>query len=125
MSAATTAVSTPTTAPVYVTVINNGPASAATVKLTDAVPSGTTFVSQAQSTGPAFSCTNPAAGATGTTSCSISALASKASATFKLTYALPSSTTQTSVVDTAVVSSAINPDPTPANNTSTATTPVS
>lgn len=107
-----------------VTVTNHGPSAAASVRLSDVVPSRTTFMSESQTAGPAFSCKNPPVGATGTTSCSLSLLNSGASASFKLTYHLPSNTTLTSVTNTATVSSS-TPDPVPANNSSTLTIPVS
>jgi uncharacterized repeat protein (TIGR01451 family) len=107
-----------------VTVTNHGPASASAVTLTDGVPTGTTFVSETQTAGSTFTCTNPAAGGTGTTKCTIAALPSGATATFSMTYHLPSSTTLTSVSNTAKVSSK-TPDPTSTNNSSTVTTPVS
>jgi hypothetical protein len=92
----------------------------------DARPAaGTTFVAEAQTAGPTLTCKNPPRGATGNTKCSIVTLAAGASATIHVAYALPSTTTQTSVVGTAQVSSTLNPDPVPANNTATVSTPVS
>jgi uncharacterized repeat protein (TIGR01451 family) len=107
-----------------VTVTNHGPSSALSVTMNDAVPTGTTFVSQSQTGGPTFTCTNPAVGGTGTTSCKIGKLASGAIATFTLTFFLPGTTMQTSVTDTATVNSSISPDPTTSDNSSTVTTPV-
>jgi uncharacterized repeat protein (TIGR01451 family) len=107
-----------------ITVTNLGPSIAASVKLTDAVPGGTTFVSEVQPAGPAFTCTNPLAGGTGTTICTLSLLNPGASAVFTLTYKVPSTTTLTSVTNTASVSSS-TPDPNTANNSSTVITPVS
>jgi uncharacterized repeat protein (TIGR01451 family) len=106
-----------------VTATNNGPSAAASVRLSDVVPTGTTFISENQTAGPPFRCTNPPVGGTGTTTCSLSLLNSGASATFNLTYHLPSSTTLTSVTNTAKVSSS-TPDPVPANNNSTLRIPV-
>jgi uncharacterized repeat protein (TIGR01451 family) len=106
-----------------VVVANHGPTAAVAAKLTDSVPPGTTFVSESQTAGPAFTCTNPPAGGTGTTSCTIKTLASGASATFHLSYKVPSATTLTSVSNTAKVSSS-TADPKPVNNSSTARTPV-
>jgi uncharacterized repeat protein (TIGR01451 family) len=104
-----------------VIVTNGGPAPATTTKLTDAVPAGTTFLSESQSQGPAFTCTNPAAGGTGTSTCTIASLASGVSATLHFTYTVPASTSLTSVSNTAQVSSAIA-DPYSGDNTSTVTT---
>jgi len=108
-----------------ITVANAGPSAASTVKMSDVVPSGTTFSSESQNSGPAFTCTHPAVGAAGTTSCSIGSLASGASATFQLTFSLPSGSTLTTVSDTAKVSSSVNPDPNTANNMATGSAPVS
>jgi uncharacterized repeat protein (TIGR01451 family) len=104
-----------------VIVTNGGPAPATTTKLTDAVPAGTTFLSESQSQGPAFTCTNPAAGGTGTSTCTIASLASGVSATLHFTYTVPASTSLTSVSNTAQVSSAVA-DPYSGDNTSTVTT---
>jgi uncharacterized repeat protein (TIGR01451 family) len=106
-----------------VVVVNHGPTAATAARLTDAVPTGTTFVSESQSAGPVFTCTNPAAGGTGTSSCTIRSLASGASATFHLTYKVPSTTTLTAVSNTARVSSS-TADPNAKNNSSTVRTPV-
>src|SRR6201989_3148285 len=55
-----------------VTVRNNGPDPAINAVVADNVPAGTTFVSAAQNSGPAFTCTVPAAGsASGTISCAV------------------------------------------------------
>ena len=64
-----------------ITVLNAGPSDAQTVALTDLVPANTTFVSDAQTSGPAFNLTTPAAGGTGTISGTIGTLALGASAT--------------------------------------------
>jgi uncharacterized repeat protein (TIGR01451 family) len=45
-----------------ITVTNNGPSPAANVSLTDSLPANTTFVSQSQTSGPAFTLTNSASG---------------------------------------------------------------
>ena len=49
-----------------ITVLNAGPSDAQTVAMTDMVPANTTFVSDAQTSGPAFILSSPAAGGTGT-----------------------------------------------------------
>ena len=64
------------------TVTNAGGAAASSVSMRDPLPANTSFVSTAQNSGPAFTCTSPAAGSTGTISCSIASLAAGASATF-------------------------------------------
>jgi uncharacterized repeat protein (TIGR01451 family) len=75
-----------------VTITNIGPDAALTVSLADPLPTTTigpntysmTFVSNTQNSGPAFSCTNPSAGTNGTITCTISSLASGASANFTI-----------------------------------------
>src|SRR5436305_475729 len=58
-----------------VEVTNKGPDDAQIVVLTSSVPGGTTFVSEAQTSGPAFNCTTPTVGSgTGLISCTITTL---------------------------------------------------
>jgi uncharacterized repeat protein (TIGR01451 family) len=104
-----------------VTVTNNGLSDAQTVALTDNTPANSTFVSESQTSGPAFSCTNPAVGGTGPVSCTLATLASGASASFTLVFnvsaAVPNGTT---ITNTASVASS-TPDSVPANNSATST----
>jgi uncharacterized repeat protein (TIGR01451 family) len=102
------------------TIINNGPSSAASVSITDVVAAPFTFVSLTQTTGPTFSCSTPAAGATGTITCSIATLAPGASATFSLVLHLSSAAGSGSVSNTAIVTTS-TADPEPANDASTTT----
>src|SRR5205823_7929673 len=107
-----------------ITVANNGPSTATTVAFTDALPAGETFVSEAQNTGPAFSCTNPAVGSNGTVTCSIGTLNSGAMATFTITAKVSSATAAgTTLSNTANISSA-TPDSNSGNNSSTVNTTV-
>jgi uncharacterized repeat protein (TIGR01451 family) len=100
-----------------VTVSNAGPNDAAGVTLTDTVPSGSTFASWTQTSGPQFSCSTPADGGTGTISCTIAIFpgveGKTSSAAFELTL-----NTSAQVTNTAAVSSSTT-DPRPDNNTST------
>src|SRR5437762_2254537 len=114
-------------------VTNYGPDSSANVTLTDSVPGNSTFVSFVQTSGPAFTCTNPASGGTGTTSCTIATLSSGAIATFLATYDVGAGVaTGTEITNNADVASVttINPtvlateDPNTRNNTTSATTTV-
>jgi uncharacterized repeat protein (TIGR01451 family) len=99
------------------TVTNNGPNTAQSVTLTDTLPAGTTFVSEAQSAGPAFTCVNPSVGGTGTVSCSIVTLASAASATFTVVFKVGSNVASlTTITNTASVAQSTS-DPAPVNNT--------
>jgi uncharacterized repeat protein (TIGR01451 family) len=70
-----------------VEVTNKGPDDAHSVVLTSSVPEGTTFVSEAQTSGPAFTCTTPTAGSgSGTISCTIDTLPANAVAVFALAF---------------------------------------
>ncbi|HVS80565.1 MAG TPA: immunoglobulin-like domain-containing protein [Pyrinomonadaceae bacterium] len=103
-----------------VQVTNNGPSTAVNAQFSDAVPANTTFVSVAQVTGPVFTCTNPTAGTTGTTTCTIATLDKGAVATFIATYKVDGSATPgTQISNTANISSG-TPDANNLNNASTA-----
>jgi uncharacterized repeat protein (TIGR01451 family) len=104
----------------HVGVANNGPSAAANVTLSDTLPAGTTFVSQTQTSGPAFACTTPAVGASGTITCTIATLAPGAAAAFDFTFTIAPTTTG-SIANTATVSTT-TPDPNPANDSATAPT---
>jgi uncharacterized repeat protein (TIGR01451 family) len=102
------------------TATNNGPSAAASVSITDTVVAPLTFVSLTQTTGPTFGCSTPAAGGTGTITCSIATLAPGASATFSLVLHLSPSAGSGSVSNTANISTSTS-DPQSANNASTTT----
>ncbi len=104
-----------------VTLTNNGPSTAGTVSLTDAVPPNTTFVAESQTAGPVFSCATPAVGGTGTITCTIGSLASGGTATFSITVHVNPGAVGVTIANTAAASSAAT-DPTPGNNSSTANT---
>jgi uncharacterized repeat protein (TIGR01451 family) len=90
---------------------NNGPDPANAARLTDAVPSGTTFQSVTTTLG---TCSYPAVGGTGTVSCALGSLSKGAAATITLTVndTAPAGAT---IANTAKASSNA-PDPKPANN---------
>jgi uncharacterized repeat protein (TIGR01451 family) len=97
-----------------VNVANNGPNDAQNVTLSDTLPVGTTFVSETQTSGPAFTCTNPPVG--GMMTCTLATLANGASASFTLVLKVPASVANGSTItNTATVSSAVT-DPNPNNN---------
>jgi uncharacterized repeat protein (TIGR01451 family) len=105
-----------------ITVTNSGPSDAASVALSDMVPTDTTFVSFTQNTGPTFTCSTPSVGGTGTVSCSLASLAVGATATFTLVVNVNALVTEgTTITNTASVSSTTS-DPNQANNSSTVTT---
>lgn len=107
-----------------VQVMNGGPDDAKSVQLTDAVPANTTFVSLGQLSGPVFSCTNPAAGATGTTVCTIPTLHKGDVSTFLATYQVNGGVSAGTTIDnTASISNSV-PDSNSANDSSTASVPV-
>jgi large repetitive protein len=105
-----------------VTVANAGPSAAQSVTLTDVVPANTTFVSASQTSGPTFNCTAPAAGATGTITCTIASLGANATAIFEFVVNVsPSTPNGTVITNTATVSST-TADPDGTDQTATATT---
>jgi uncharacterized repeat protein (TIGR01451 family) len=102
-------------------VTNNGPSDAQTVVMNDVLPASLRFTSFAQTSGPAFACTTPAAGTTGTINCTIATLPGAASATFILVATVdPALTPGTSISNTATIASA-TADAAAGNNTSTST----
>jgi uncharacterized repeat protein (TIGR01451 family) len=111
-----------TTMTYNITVTNNGPSDAASVTMADTLPPNTTFVSETQPTGPAFICTNPSIGGTGTVSCSIAALTAGTTATFTITVQIALAAPVGPSSNTATVTS--TSDPNSANNSSTAVTQI-
>ncbi len=99
-----------------IVVRNAGPNDAASVTLTDSVPSGSTFVNWSQNSGPAFNCSTPSPGATGTINCTIGVLPGLEGKTTTAEFVLTVDTA-TQVTNTASVSSS-TADPRPDNNTS-------
>jgi uncharacterized repeat protein (TIGR01451 family) len=107
-----------------ITVANGGPSDAQNVALSDLIPANTTFVSEAQTSGPTFTLINPAVGGTGAISGTIGLLASEASASFTVVVMVPLNTLNgTTITNTANVTS-ITGDPNLANNSQTVTTNV-
>lgn len=100
------------------TIVNNGPASASNVTLSDSVPANTTFVSMVQTSGPAFTLTTGPA----TESATIATFAPGASATFTLVVNVNAGASGT-ITNTATATSA-STDPIPGNNSATATTTI-
>ncbi len=98
---------------VYTLVVtNNGPSDALGVVVSDPTPPNLTFVSNGGACATAFPC-------------SLGTIASGGSATITATFAIPAGyTTPSPIVNSASVTGA-TPDPTPANNASSASTAVS
>jgi uncharacterized repeat protein (TIGR01451 family) len=104
----------------YTIIVNNsGPDAANDVSIQDAIPAGTTFNSVSVSAG---SCTAPAAGDTGTVTCTASSLANNGVITEVLTVNVTAAM-GSAVMDTATVSSSTY-DPFPGNNSAEFTTTV-
>jgi uncharacterized repeat protein (TIGR01451 family) len=102
-------------------VVNGGPDDAATLEVTDPLPTGTTFVSLTASAG--WSCTTPAVGATGTVTCTNALLANGGSATFNLVVAIDAAVASGTVLsNTATVTTTTSDDT--SDNSATATTTV-
>jgi uncharacterized repeat protein (TIGR01451 family) len=107
-----------------INVANAGPSDAQNVSLSDATPANTTFVSTTQTAGPAFACTSPALGGTGTVTCTIATFAAGASASFSVVVNVNANTPdRTTISNTATMSSGTT-DSVPGNNSATATTTV-
>ena len=104
------------------TATNSGPGTAVSVVLSDTLPTGVTFVSLAQNTGPAATLTTPAVGGTGTVTATWAQLLNAASASFTLTVNV-SAGFSGDLLNTATIT-APGIDPNPANNSSTATVAV-
>ncbi len=94
-----------------ITVVNNGPAEATNVVLSDAITANTVFQSLAGPEG--WQCTAPKVGASGTISCTIQQVKANASSTFTI-VAKPTSAGMMS--NTGNITSDTN-DPNPQNNT--------
>ena len=92
-----------------VTVTNRGPDDAQNVVLTDDVPLNMTFFSDTQAPGPAFTCTDPTVGSSGTTTCTGAMLAVGESATFTLTYKVDSGIPYgPPLIETTVIENTVN-----------------
>src|SRR5207302_658585 len=94
---------------------NNGPDAATGATVTDTLPAGVGFVSATSSQG---TCTN----ASGTVTCGVGSLASGATASITINATAPA--TAGTIVNTATIGGN-EPDPTPTNNTASASTQVS
>jgi uncharacterized repeat protein (TIGR01451 family) len=92
-----------------ITVTNSGPGAATSVTMTDALPASLRFQSIAAPAG--FSCTTPAAGATGTISCTGATLANGASAIFTLGVTVAPGATGSIVNSASVLSATTDPNP--------------
>jgi uncharacterized repeat protein (TIGR01451 family) len=109
-----------------VTVANNGPSDAQSVTLIDALPPGTTFVSEARATGvDAFNCVNPPVGGTGSVSCTLATFPAGNVDSFVIVLHLGANVANGSTMtNTATISSA-TADQNSGNNSGSSTATVS
>ncbi len=107
-----------------VTLVNNGPSDAQNVTLNDAVPANTTFVSAAQTNGPAFTLSTPAVGGGGTVTATAFTFANGAVAVFQVVVRVnPGTAGGTTITNTAAATSATT-DNNAANSSASSTTTV-
>jgi uncharacterized repeat protein (TIGR01451 family) len=104
-----------------ITLTNAGPNVADTVSLSDTLPAGTTFKSLTSPGG--WSCTTPAVGSGGTVSCGIANMP-VGSAIFTLTVQVDANVAHGTVLSNTAAVSSTTSDPTPGNQSATATTTV-
>jgi uncharacterized repeat protein (TIGR01451 family) len=96
---------------------NNGPSDAANVSMTDTLPSGTSFKSLTQDSGPTFSCTTG-----GVVTCSVATLADGAKAEFTLVVTVDANA-DGAISNTASISTT-TPESSSQNDSATASTSV-
>jgi len=102
-----------------VTVVNNGPSSAANATLTDTVPANTTFLYVTPPVG--WMCMTPPVGGTGTITCSTATFPVSVPADFVIGVVVDSSTPTGTIISNTVTASSDATDPNPGNNTPPAT----
>jgi hypothetical protein len=103
-----------------ITITNNGPGAAQNVTLSDTLPTGTTFVSQSQTSGLTFTLSNTS----NQVSDSIATLPAGASATFSVTALVGAGVASGTALSNTATTSSSTADPNTANNGATATTTV-
>jgi uncharacterized repeat protein (TIGR01451 family) len=103
---------------------NNGPSFASSVTVTDAVPANTTFVSASVTTGTGWSISAPAVGGTGNVVFSKASVANGETAVFQVVVNVNATTADATIITNNAVGATTATDPTPGNNTGTATTTV-
>jgi uncharacterized repeat protein (TIGR01451 family) len=102
---------------------NLGPDDAQNVVLSNPVPGDTTFSSEAQTSGPVFTCTTPSSGSsTGTISCTIASLPAGATAVFSVSFTVTGAAGG-NITDAASVTSDTN-DLRQADNTASSSTSI-
>jgi uncharacterized repeat protein (TIGR01451 family) len=104
--------------------VNNGPSDAQTVTLTDAVPANTTFVSATVTTGTGWTPSTPSVGGTGNVVFSKATVAPGETAVFTIVVQVVASTANGATITNTATAATTSVDPTPGNNSATATTAV-
>src|SRR5262249_40370730 len=104
--------------------VNSGPSDAQTVTVTDGLPTGTTFVSAAVNSGTGWSTSAPAVGATGNVVFSKATTALSETATFTIVVHVAANVANGATITDSATAASATVDPTPGNNTGTATTAV-
>ena len=112
------------TATYTIKVTNNGPSDSQNVSFSDPLPTGMSFVSLTQNSGPAFTLNTPPAGSGGNVSGSIGTLPTGTSASFTLVAMLAPSASGTSLTNT-IAATATTTDLNTANNSASVTTAIS
>ena len=107
-----------------VNVANNGPSTASSVSITDAVPANTTFVSASVVSGSGWLTSTPPVGSTGTVFFSKATVFTADTAAFQIVVAVDAATAGGTVVTNTATIAAATADATPGNNSGTATTTV-
>ncbi|MFL5799849.1 MAG: Calx-beta domain-containing protein [Actinomycetota bacterium] len=108
-----------------VTAHDAGPSDAFSVTLDDVMPPGTTFVSGTQTSGPAFTLTEPPVGGIGTVSATIGTFADGATATFTYTFRVSSSLAGgTTLVNQPNISASGSSDPNGGNDSDSESTTI-
>src|SRR5262249_48244011 len=105
--------------------VNNGPGSATSVTVTDAVPANTTFVSAVVTPGTGWSTSSPAVGGTGNVVFSKASVLNGETAVFPIVVKVNPSTANGATITNSATAAPTSSDPNTANNTATATTTVS
>lgn len=105
-------------------VSSGGPVSVSNASFNDSLPSGTTFFSLMQNTGPAAVCTLPPVGGTGSVSCTFATLNPGDSAQFTLVTKVNQNVPNGTVISNTATITSGNADPDLSNNNSTAATTV-
>ncbi|MBI4751829.1 MAG: DUF11 domain-containing protein, partial [Acidobacteria bacterium] len=103
---------------------NNGPSSANTVTVTDAVPTNTTFVSATVTTGTGWSTSAPSVGGTGNVVFSKASVANAETAVFTIVVQVGAGVAEGTTITNSATAASPKYDPNLTNNTGTTTTTV-